>query len=75
MPTLEFIISVLLLAGALLTVHFIAQPIAALVDVIRDFRNSNNRERCYLIGCSVAVSLFFLVICTAPTVYQSFKNF
>ena len=63
---------VLVLVIAIVAFNWIARPVEAFFLCVLEWRNTKKSEQKEMILCAVAVSLFFLIICSAPTVYQTF---
>lgn len=57
---------------AVVVFNWIARPAEAFLLCIREWRAINKSERREIIACAIATSLFFLIICSAPAVYQTF---
>lgn len=63
---------VLVLVIAIVVFNWIARPVEAFLLCVKEWRAIDKSERREIITCAVATSLFFLVICSAPAVYQTF---
>lgn len=63
---------VLVLVIAIVAFNWIARPVEAFFLCIREWRAIDKSERREIIACAIATSLFFLIICSAPAVYQTF---
>ncbi len=57
---------------AIVVFNWIARPVEAFLLCIREWKAINKSERREIVVCAVVTSLFFLVICSAPAVYQNF---
>lgn len=57
---------------AIVVFNWIARPVEAFFLCIREWRAIDKSERREIIACAIATSLFFLIICSAPAVYQTY---
>lgn len=51
----------------------ITKPITAYKLALREWQETPTNERVGIVFCGLAVTIFFIVICTAPSVYQYLK--
>ncbi len=63
---------VLVFVIAIVVFNWIARPVEAFLLCVREWRAINKSERIEIVVCAIATSLFFLIICSAPAVYQTF---
>lgn len=57
---------------AVVVFNWIARPVEVFFLCIREWRAIDKSERREIIACAIATSLFFLIICSAPAVYQTY---
>lgn len=57
---------------AIVVFNWIARPVEAFFLCIREWRAINKSERREIIACFCVTALFFLIVCSAPAVYQTF---
>lgn len=58
---------------SLIVFCWITKPITAYRLALREWQETPSNERVGIVLCGLAVTIFFIVICTAPSVYQYFK--
>lgn len=63
---------VLVFVIAIVVFNWIARPVEAFLLCVREWKETKKSERREIIACAIATSLFFLIICSAPAVYQTF---
>lgn len=63
---------VLVLVIAIVVFNWIARPVEAFLLCVREWRAINKSERREIIACFCVTALFFLIVCSAPAVYQTF---
>lgn len=63
---------VLVFVIAIVVFNWIARPVEAFLLCVREWKAINKSERREIVVCAVVTSLFFLIICSAPAVYQTF---
>lgn len=63
----------LFLIISLIVFCWITKPITAYKTALREWQETPSNERVGIVFCGLAVTIFFIVICTAPSVYQYFK--
>lgn len=65
--------SLSILIVSLVVFCLITKPVTAYKLAIREWQETPSNERVGIVLCGLAVSIFFIVICTASSVYQYFK--
>lgn len=62
-----------ILIVSLVVFCWITKPVTAYKLAIREWQETPSNERVGIVLCGLAVSIFFIVICCAPGVYQYLK--
>ena len=62
-----------ILIVSLIVFCWITKPITAYKLALREWQETPSNERVGIVLCSIAVTVFFIVICTAPSIYQYLK--
>lgn len=57
---------------AVVVFNWIARPVEAFLDALTEWRNSSSQERFEIAVCAVVTIAFFVIICSAPSLYQTY---
>ena len=62
-----------ILIVSLIVFCLITKPVTAYRLALREWQETPSNERVEIVLCGLAVTVFFILICLAPSVYQYFK--